>query len=97
MATWAAVDRFHRDLNRLPPELRLRFNQAIKPFSQAIDNGAPFPPGLRIKGVQGQKGVFEMAFAPDGRATFEFGQELTRGVPHVIWRRVGTHKIFDRP
>ena len=55
------------------------------------------PNGLRIKRVQGSPGVFEMTFAPDGRATFSFGEPVLKGQPHVIWRRVGTHDIFGAP
>jgi hypothetical protein len=32
-----------------------------------------------------------------GRATFEYGDEVRPGEPHVIWRRVGTHDIFGDP
>lgn len=41
--------------------------------------------------------MFEMTWAPDGRATFEYGEEQTEGEPHVIWRRVGTHDVFESP
>jgi hypothetical protein len=34
------------------------------------------PPGLRVKGVQGAEGVFEMTWADDGRATFEHGSAV---------------------
>jgi hypothetical protein len=32
-----------------------------------------------------------------GRATFQFGPAVIEGEPHIIWRRIGTHDIFDRP
>jgi len=35
--------------------------------------------------------------APDGRATWQFGEEVVDGQPHIIWRRIGTHDIFTRP
>jgi hypothetical protein len=35
--------------------------------------------------------------APDGRATFEYGDEAHPGQAHIIWRRVGIHLIFRRP
>lgn len=54
-----------------------------------------FPPGLRVKRVQGANGVWEITFAPDGRATFAYGTEVIAGEPHVIWRRVGSHHVFD--
>jgi hypothetical protein len=38
-----------------------------------------------------------MTWAADGRATFEYGQEVRPGEAHIIWRRIGTHDIFRRP
>jgi hypothetical protein len=35
--------------------------------------------------------------APDGRATFQYGDEVQAGEPHIVWRRIGTHDVFDRP
>jgi hypothetical protein len=39
---------------------------------------------LRVKRVQGHPGVWEMTWAPDGRATFEYGAEVRPGEAHVI-------------
>ena len=50
-----------------------------------------------MKGVQGCAGVYEMSFGDGGRATFEYGDEVSPGEPHVIWRRVGDHSIFRDP
>jgi len=38
-----------------------------------------------------------MTWAPDGRATFSYGEERIAGKPHVIWRQTGTHSIFAPP
>jgi hypothetical protein len=56
-----------------------------------------FDPRLRIKRVRGQAGVWELSWAPDGRATFEYGEAVRPGDPHIIWRRIGTHDIFRQP
>ncbi len=37
-----------------------------------------------------------MTWAPNGRATFEYGEEI-RGEPHVVCRRIGTHEAFRSP
>jgi len=37
-----------------------------------------------------------MTWAPNGRATFQYGRSHGSG-PHVIWRRFGTHDIFGEP
>lgn len=59
--------------------------------------GGGFRPGLRVKRVMGTASVWEMTWAPDGRATFEYGDEQRPGETHVLWRRVGTHDIFRNP
>lgn len=56
-----------------------------------------FPPPLRVKRVQAASGVWEVTFAPDGRATFAYGDEVLTGEPHVIWRRIGTHDVLGDP
>ena len=56
-----------------------------------------FAPALRVKRLQGSPGVWEVTFAPDGRATFSYGKEIRPGEPHVIWRRVGTHDVLRDP
>jgi hypothetical protein len=30
-------------------------------------------------------------------ATFEYGDEIQLGEPHIIWRRIGTHSVFRQP
>lgn len=56
-----------------------------------------FRPSLRVKGVQGYPSVFEMTWAPNGRATFQYGAEVQTGEAHVIWRRIGDHSILSNP
>jgi len=41
--------------------------------------------------------IFEMTWAPDGRATFHYGAPVREGQVHVGWRRVGTHAVFANP
>jgi hypothetical protein len=56
-----------------------------------------FPPALRVHRVQGHDGVWELTWAPDGRATFSYGPEVRPGEPHVMWRRIGDHSILSDP
>ncbi len=67
-------------------------------FITALRDQPPsFPPGLRVKRVQGASGIWEVTFAPDGRATFEYGSEVVAGEAHVLWRRVGGHSVLAEP
>jgi hypothetical protein len=95
--TFARTVRFLGDLAALTPEQRRRFELAVLTEFIIDLKGFGFRPGLRVKRVVGTAGVWEMTWAPDGRATFEYGEELRRGEPHVVWRRVGTHDIFREP
>jgi hypothetical protein len=75
---------------------REAFRAAVEHLVADLPNRR-FRPGLRVKGVQNYPGVFEMTWADDGRATFEYGNEIRPGHAHIIWRRIGTHAIFDEP
>lgn len=88
---------FRRDFARLSPSRQAAFLAAISQFVDDLRSGAGFRKGLRVKGIKGAAGVYEMTWAPDGRATFEHGDEVVDGEPHIVWRRVGTHDVFARP
>lgn len=97
MPTFETTQRFKKDFADLSDESKERFKAIVtEQFVPDLVSGR-FRPGLRVKGVQGAPNIMEMTWAPDGRATWQYGEELTDGVPHVIWRRVGTHDIFKAP
>ena len=96
MPTHGERERFLREYQRLTSAQRRAFLAAVQQFVAGLVSGA-FDPRLRIKRVKGQAGVWELTWAPDGRATFEYGEEVRPGDPHIIWRRVGTHDIFRQP
>jgi len=91
-------DAFLYDVRRLTPAQRTRFLTALGRFVDdlmAMEAGERhwFRPGLRVKGVQGVPGLFEMRWAPDGRATFFLGTPRVSGLRHVKWERCGDHSI----
>lgn len=96
MPTFAQTDRFRRDFAKLTAAQKVAFRAAAATFVADLPSGS-FRPGLRVRGVQGAAGVFEMTWADDGRATFECGSALREGETRVVWRRIGTHDIFTRP
>jgi hypothetical protein len=91
------LPRFRADFLRLSRAQQAAFLAAVAHFVEDLRAGGQFRKSLRVKGVQGVPGVFEMTWAPDGRATSEYGDEVKSGDPHVVWRRVGTHDIFRQP
>jgi hypothetical protein len=97
MPTYQWLARFARDFDSLTPAEQRLFLNAVTQFVEDLRAGNGLRKGLRVKGVQGTPGVFEMTWAHDGRATFHFGQPLGQGGPHVVWRRIASHSIFSQP
>lgn len=92
---WQAL--FDREWHALSAEQQRAFRDAIAACVDDLRKGAGFRKSLRVKKMQGREDVWEMTWAPDGRATFHFGTSVVEGQPHIVWRRIGTHKIFTRP
>ncbi len=97
MPTYAWLARFRADFEKLTPAQQAAFLVAVQQFVDDLQHSRQFRKGLRVKGIQGATRIFEMTWAPDGRATFEYGDPVSEGEPHVLWRRVGTHSVFKQP
>lgn len=97
MPTHDEEPRFLQDYAKLSANDRLLFAVAYKKLVADLQAKRGFRKGLRIKVVQGHAGVYELTWSGDGRATFAYGSEVLPGEPHIIWRRIGTHDIFQDP
>ncbi len=102
MPTYDWESRFSRDWARLTGTQQNLLRDARKKLVadiRAMKAGrrSRFRRSLRVKGVKGAPGVFEMRWAGDGRATFSWGDEIVPGERHVIWRRCGGHEILKDP
>jgi hypothetical protein len=97
LPTFRWLPRFRADFLGLTAAQQSAFLLAVAQFVHDLRSGGAFRNGLRVKGVKGATGIFEMTWAPDGRATFQYGDPVRPGEPHVVWRRVGSHGIFDKP
>ncbi|GGT84645.1 hypothetical protein [Streptomyces violascens] len=94
MPSFETLPRFTTDLHHLTPAQHRRFRRVVlDAFVPDLRTGRP---GLRIKGVRRAPGTYELTWAPDGRATWSYGKEKFAG-PHIVWHRIGTHSILDRP
>jgi len=89
--------RFAVDFDSLSADQKAAFLTAVAQFVEDLRRGEGFRKGLRVKGVKGASGIFEMIWADDGRATFEYGDPVSEGEAHIIWRRIGAHKILNQP
>lgn len=99
MPTHDETRAFLRDYESLTHQQQDRFDSKREEFVAdlvAMEQGAlqRFRPGLRVKKVQGKSNLFEMAWAPDGRAIFSMGEPVMKGKRHIVWHRVGDHSIL---
>jgi hypothetical protein len=85
------------EFSRLEPSQREAFMAAVARLVVDLRAGGSPRPSLRVKRVVTHPGVWEISWAADGRATFNYGDEVIPGERHIIWRRIGTHDIFDNP
>ena len=69
MPTHEELPRFLRDWQRLGPQQRRAFLDALTLFISGLANQS-FAPQLRVKRVKGDAAEWEITWAPDGRATF---------------------------
>jgi hypothetical protein len=97
MPTREILESFWRGWDRLSPEAQHAFRGAVEKFVHDLRVGKGIRKGLRVKAVQGARGIYELTWAADGRATFQFGRSVVDGEPHVIWRRIGGHEILRDP
>jgi hypothetical protein len=97
MPTYESTRRFDRDYEALTEDERAAFRVAVTKFVEDLDRGGKLRKGLRVKGIQGTTGIFEMTWAADGRATFQYGPSRRKGETHIVWRRVGTHEVLRNP
>lgn len=105
MPTFEARDRFWNEFERLRHAEQETFLTARDEFIEVLraweDAGCPgiprFPARLGVTPMVNHPGVFELAWASDGRCTWEFGTPKRTGKCHVIWRRIGSHAVYADP
>lgn len=97
MPTFEWLPLFDREWRALTAEQQDAFRDAVAAFVHDLRERTAFRKSLRVKKIQGREDIWEITWAPDGRATFHFGTPVAEDEPHIVWRRIGTHKIFTRP
>lgn len=97
MPTFERTQQFKREYQRLSDAQQLAFKGAVLAWAHDLKANGIRPTDPRVSGIRGAPGTFEFRWAPDGRATFQWGPELIPGEPHVVWPRIGTHAILNAP
>ena len=94
MPTYERSSEFIEHYQRLTAEQKALFRTVVKKFIADLRRGQGFRKGLHVKGIKGDPGMFELTWAPDGRAVFSFGKSVRGNEPHIIWHAVGTHGVL---
>ena len=96
MPTFSRTPRFMHELKKLTSQQRQRFeSRAITEFV-VTSRPAGSVPVCGSTRAGHRRGLGD-DLGPGRAATFEYGPELRPGEPHVTWRRVRPHDIFNRP
>ena len=99
MPTHDETTTFLRDCSRLTPQQLDRFRRRLADFIADLSQMEAgqrtwFRSNLRVKKLSGVPDVYEMSWAPDGRATFAMGNFVVEGKLHIVWLRIGGHDIL---
>lgn len=90
MATFETLPDFEAGWQKLTGEEQAAFRtvvvEAFEPDLEAP--GRQFRPELHVRPIAGHPGLFEMTWAPDGRATFTYSSEREPGRPHIVWQQI---------
>ena len=100
MPTHDETTAFLRDRSRLTPQQLDRFRGRLADFIADLSqmeagHGTWFRSSLRVKKLSGIPDVYEMSWAPNGRATFAMGNSVVEGKLHIVWLRIGGHDILQ--
>ena len=99
MPTHDETTAFLRDRSRLTPQQLGRFRRRLADFIADLSQMEAgqrtwFRSSLRVKKLSAIPDVYEMSWAPDGRATFAMGKPVVDGKLHITWLRIGSHEIL---
>jgi hypothetical protein len=97
LPTHDELAQFLREWSKLTDAQQTLFLAAVAEMVDDLRARRSFRSSLRVKGVQGHAGIFEMTWDGDGRATFTYGDEQQPGEAHIIWHRIGGHDILKNP
>lgn len=98
MPTFNRLPRFNKDLSKLSQDEQEVFKAAAGLFLQGLKQGTGrFHPSLRVHRIDSTEDVWSITWGDDARATFHYGDPIKDREPHIVWHRVGTHKIYRNP
>jgi mRNA-degrading endonuclease RelE of RelBE toxin-antitoxin system len=86
---------FRDDFQKLPSHIQEQAKEKFRLFSE--NPTPPFHPSLRIKKMQGYEGIWEGHVTRGYVFTFEQNRDRATGEVVFLFRRIGTHEIYNNP
>jgi len=83
---------FKEDFGKLPASIQKRTREKFGQFKEDMRH-----PSLRIKKMKGYGDIWEGHITDQYVFTFEFGIDPDTGESLVIFRRIGTHSVYEKP
>jgi len=96
MPYYTSLPTFDREFKKLTAEEKLAFMATVRKLIQSLSSGQGIPGLPLIRKLSGYN-LYELRWAADGRATFEYAYDSTLQANKVIWRRVGDHSVLNNP
>ncbi len=86
---------FLAEYAKLSSQEKKQFRAAVRKIIAALDAGKfPGPPLVQ---KMTDRDVYEVRWAANGRATFQYKYDAALGENVVIWRRIGDHRVLTNP
>lgn len=95
MAHFLTWQQFWREWRKLTLAQQRLFEAAWRAINASLDAGRGLPPPPLVQKMSGYD-VYEVRWAPNGRATFH-QEQGDQGTLIVVWRRIGDHDILKQP
>lgn len=96
MPYYDSLPLFDKEFSKLAPEQRRAFMAAVRKIIDSLTAGQGFPSPPLVQKMSAYN-LYEVRWAADGRATFEYAYDAALQAHKVLWRRIGDHKILTQP
>jgi hypothetical protein len=95
MPKYDRLQQFMREWRKLTSAQQQQFEAAWRAIAVALSLTKALPPPPLVQKMSGQE-IYEVRWAPDGRATFHIEHDAN-GEQIIVWRRIGDHSILKHP
>ncbi|MBA3826288.1 MAG: hypothetical protein H0X24_20605 [Ktedonobacterales bacterium] len=96
MPKYDTLPGFMREFNKLSHEQQQLFLEAVRAIIVSLRLTQKLPGSPLIKKMTDYE-IYEVRWAPNGRATFHLEPDPSGNEMIVVWRHIGGHEIYKHP